>query len=142
MMEESELEETLLEAYRATHYEVFPPAALTLRVGRRCDGLAALMEQHGVGAAAYVTACNPRSQALPAAENEARCAALLAELVAEGYTCLAGEGRHPDGGWTPEPSLLVLGLEREAALALGRRWEQNAVLWAGPDAAPELVLLR
>ena len=72
----------------------------------------------------------------------ARCLAELADLVAEGRVCLAGQGRHPDGGWPPEPSLLVLGLDRVAASELGRRWDQNAVVWVGEDATPELVLLR
>jgi hypothetical protein len=35
----------------------------------------------------------------------------------------------------------VLGLALEAAKSLGRRHEQNAVVWSGPDAVPQLVML-
>jgi hypothetical protein len=35
-----------------------------------------------------------------------------------------------------------LGLSLEAAKALGKKYDQNAVVWCGPDAIPELVLLR
>ncbi|MFT6830906.1 MAG: hypothetical protein ACJAZN_001063, partial [Planctomycetota bacterium] len=57
-------------------------------------------------------------------------------------TFIEGQGRHPSGGWAPEASLLVLGLQRDEAAALGRRWRQNAVLWIGRETIPELLLLR
>jgi len=141
-MEPTELDDALLEAYRATHYEVFGVEGLVLRVGVPSEELEGLMASHGVACAAFVTACNPLGEALGDEVNRARCADLLADLVAKGRDCLAGHGRHPDGGWEPEPSLLVLGLDRAAAEALGRRWEQNAIVWAGEDATPELLLLR
>lgn len=141
-MKETELDEDLVEAYRATLYEVFGVEGLTLRIGEADEGLSALMARHGASCAAFVTACNPRSEVLPDEVNRERGATLLADLVAEGCVCLAGQGRHPDGGWPPEPSLLVLGLDREAACGLGRRWDQNAIVWIGADATPQLVLLR
>jgi len=141
-MKETELDEDLVGAYRATLYEVFGAEGLTLRIGAACGELSRLMAEHGARCAAFVTACNPRSQALSEEVNRERGATLLADLVAEGRVCLAGQGRHPDGGWPPEPSLLVLGLDRVAASELGRRWDQNAVVWVGEDATPELVLLR
>ena len=39
-------------------------------------------------------------------------------------------------------AILVLGLALEAAKSLGNAYEQNAVIWCGPDAVPSLVLLR
>jgi hypothetical protein len=35
-----------------------------------------------------------------------------------------------------------LGVTRRAAQALGRQFEQNAIVWAGAAAVPELILLR
>jgi hypothetical protein len=35
-----------------------------------------------------------------------------------------------------------LGISRQQAMDLGDRLEQNAIVWCGPDAVPELVLLR
>jgi hypothetical protein len=37
---------------------------------------------------------------------------------------------------------LILGLDLEAARTLGNRMEQNAIVWIGADAVPELVLLK
>jgi hypothetical protein len=36
----------------------------------------------------------------------------------------------------------VLGMALDAAQEVGRRYGQNAIVWAGADAVPELVLLR
>ena len=43
---------------------------------------------------------------------------------------------------TGEASYLIFGLTLEAAKMLGMRLEQNAIVWAGVDAVPQLILLR
>ncbi|MBL8723129.1 MAG: DUF3293 domain-containing protein [Planctomycetes bacterium] len=43
--------------------------------------------------------------------------------------------------WPPEPSILVLGMPREVAVALARRFEQHALVWIGGDGVPELTLV-
>lgn len=74
--------------------------------------------------------------------NAAAHARLGAELAAAGYRVVEGAGEDPDGRWPAEPSYLVLGMDLEAARELGRRYGQNAIVWAGADAVPELLLLR
>jgi hypothetical protein len=39
-----------------------------------------------------------------------------------------GEGVGDDRTWPPERSTLVLGIEREAAISLGRRFGQRAIV--------------
>jgi hypothetical protein len=51
-------------------------------------------------------------------------------------------GRHLAGNWPGERSVLVLGLELDAASALGIALRQNAIVCADADAVPQLVLLR
>jgi hypothetical protein len=65
-----------------------------------------------------------------------------AELAAAGYRVVEGAGEDPEGRWPAEPSYLVLGMALDAAQEVGRRYGQNAIVWAGADAVPELVLLR
>jgi hypothetical protein len=36
----------------------------------------------------------------------------------------------------------VLGLDLDTSCALGREFHQNAIVWAGEDAVPSLILLR
>jgi hypothetical protein len=48
-------------------------------------------------------------------------------------------GQHPSNKWPGEVSVLVLGLDLEAAKSLARHYEQHAFEWAAGDGLPELV---
>jgi N-formylglutamate deformylase len=138
----SAIEPSLQRAYLDTHFVVSAAPPFTLRIGVVSPELLAEHRASGHPGSAFVTACNPFSRSLDDAENRARQAELLAELHRRGLHCRAGHGQHPINDWPAEPSYLVLGLDRAAACELGRRWEQNAIVWAGPDAIPQLILLR
>jgi putative PIN family toxin of toxin-antitoxin system len=126
----------LIAAYEAAHYEVH--GRFTLRIGRRSAALDELLEAHGATSAAFVTPANPRGERRSEAQNRAALAELAAALAFPFYT---GEGRDPAGSWPAEPSLLVVGISRGEAEALGREWRQNAIVFAEKGAAPELVML-
>ena len=138
----SQLDPDLIQAYRETHFVVLAQDPFTLRVGQRSEELLALHREVGVESSAYVTACNPFSRSLSAAENEARMAELRTWLREAGHPTREGIGKDPAGEWPGEPSVLVLGLTRADSEALGRRLEQNAVVFMASDAMPELLLLR
>jgi hypothetical protein len=53
-----------------------------------------------------------------------------------------GESSDSIGTWPGEKSFLVLGLDLETAIRLGREFRQNALVWADEDAIPRLILLR
>jgi len=126
-------------AYRATTYGVADGAhRLAIRIGERCAALDALLAERGAGEWAYLTAWNPGGQPAAPEANAAAQARLEAELAAAGRACLRGASRG-DGGWPPEPSLLVLGLPRAEALALARRHGQEALVVGRRGAAAELV---
>jgi putative PIN family toxin of toxin-antitoxin system len=127
----------LIQAYERASYAL--DSGVVLRIGVRDPDLDRLLEAHGATTAAFVTAANPRGEARPRAENEAAMAALRASLA---QPWLPGEGRDPEGRWSAEPSVLVLGIARADAEALGRRLEQNAIVFVERGGAPELVLLR
>lgn len=63
------------------------------------------------------------------------------ELAALGFAHFPGEGRGEDPSWPAEASFLVLGVGRQEASDLGRKYGQNAIVWVGSDGLPELVLL-
>ena len=48
----------------------------------------------------------------------------------------------PTGAWPEEKSFLALGVGEDTARKLGNRLHQDAVVWAGLDAVPRLLLLR
>jgi len=137
----------LVNAYLETDYKVFASEgdtkerAFTMRVGHACESLAHLFQERGIQCAAFVTAYNPYSTAHEDQDNETRQASLLQTLDQHKVIYRLGEGRHPLGRWSAEPSVLALNLPLDASKRLGMRFRQNAVLWCGADAIPHLVLL-
>lgn len=138
----STLDPDLIRAYRSARYRVqASPQPFVLTVDAHSSRLAALICKLPARTAALVTACNPEGVLLTPQENRVAMAQLRSELRGRCAGLLDAQNSGAAGDWT-EPSLLVLGLSREAACALGRRWRQNAILHAIADAVPRLVLLR
>ena len=133
---------SLLTAYRNTLYRVQATPPFTLIVGEISPALQQWIAQRQCACAAFVTACNPHSHVLSDAENAQRHCALEQVIRQCGLPYASGLGQSQDGHWKPEPSYLVGGLTLEETQALGRRFEQNAVVWCGQDALAQLILLR
>ena len=142
----SNLAPALLQAYRETHYRVNSDSSelepLVLRVGEVSKPLAILHKKFGVDCSAYITAFNPWSECLPDAENAKRQENMLHALRTRSLRWLEGIGKHPGNRWPGEPSVLILGLSLAAAKVLAEDFEQNAFVWSGAGAMPQLVLLR
>jgi hypothetical protein len=141
LFSDSVIDRDTIQAYLETEYHVQGDAPVTLKIGVAAPKLVGLHNARSVEASAFITACNPFSLTLDPKVNEERQAALVAELKDLRLAFIAGIGQHPSSGWA-EPSYLVLGASLEVAMALGVRHEQNAIVWSGPGAVPELVLLR
>jgi hypothetical protein len=130
--------ETVL-AYREALYRVtLDDTALDLRIGVVAPELDAWLARAGVAHAAIVTAENPGSRALPAAENAARTTRLAADLAARGLRSAPAENRAADGGWR-ERAFLILEIDEPAARELGREHGQAAIVILARGAVPRLV---
>jgi hypothetical protein len=138
----SAIDPATLAAYRQTEYRVFGAIPAVLRVGARCPELVLLHAAYNTRCSAFLTACNPLGAIVAEAVNRQRQEALAAQLSQLKLPSLEGVGLHPTSGWPGEPSYLVPGLSRAAAQQLGRQFEQNAIIWAGAAAIPELIPLR
>lgn len=138
----SKIDPSTIKAYRETQYYVAAPAPFVLQAGVVNEALARVCAQHSANCCAFITASNPYSHLVDEQKNTERQAALARELEQRGLTFFPGIGRHPSGNWPAESSYLVLGLSLDAAKALGAEYQQNAILWCGADAVPELILLR
>ena len=130
-------------AYLRTEYRFGYGAQLVvLRIDTRSDALAQLYASSGHRCGVFITAANPLGEAQGAAANEAARARLAAELDAAKIHAIEGEGVDPAGNWPAEKSFFALGVDLHAARELGARHRQNAIVWAGEDAVPKLILLR
>jgi sugar phosphate isomerase/epimerase len=138
----SEISPSTIKAYLDTDYCVFGEYPFILRVGIASEPLAELYKQLKASCGVFVTSFNPFSIDVGEAANTARQVELVKELNRRNLTYFDGVGKHPSGEWTAEPSYFVLELSLEAAKVLGKKYDQNAVVWCGSDAIPELILLR
>lgn len=139
------LSETLLAAYRRTSYTARAPAGmLRLRIGEANPALDALLIARACRSWAYLTACNPNSRELCAAENRLRQQALEAQLSAEGFDFHRGAGvpdPEHDPDWVPEASVLVPCLCFADAARLARQYGQLAFVAGRLGESPELFVL-
>lgn len=141
-MPDSNINEQLIKVYLETHFVVLSDLPFTLIVDEHSSSLVELYRLYDVESAAFITAYNPYSKLLSDEANRARNAHLLCDLNKLGVKVLFAVGQDATGQWPEEPSLFVLGIEEDAARELGNKYEQNAIVWCGSNAVPELMLLR
>ena len=142
-MAHTEISAEKIAAYRATDYrfgEGFD--AVILQVDLRSEGLARLYTSSVFTCGAFFTAYNPYGTAQGIEANEAAHARLGTELKALSESVIEGAGADASGRWPEEKSYFAFGINLEAASNLGKRYRQDAIVWAGSDAVPKLILLR
>jgi len=133
---------TLL-AYLDCRYQVLGDVALTLRVGECNPQLLQLYERFGCDCAAFLTAWNPLGQPCSDADNLVAQAHMETLLRARGHQRLIeAVGRDPAGQWRAEQSVLVPGMSLTETSGIAAQFRQNAFVWMGADARPQLLLLR
>ncbi len=143
MSESTRIHPDKLRAYRASEYRIAQgPQAIVLRIGQRSAPLAALFATHGATCGAFITACNPHGTQQSDAANGECNARLAAHLHSLGLLTIEGAGSEPGTDWPAEKSFFVFGLALAPAKAIGRQFEQDAIVWVGPDVVPQLILLR
>lgn len=142
-MQQSLIPPELVAAYRAAEYRVEAClAAFRFRVQVHSPELAVLLAQTQQRCAVFITAHNPFSEPQSSAENQTANARLRLRLVELTSYLYPAAGTDPRGKWPPEPGYLALGVPLPAARRIGREFRQNAIVWSGANAVPELVLLR
>lgn len=133
----------LIEAYKRTQYLVHTKdGILALRVGQPSEELADLIHAAQAVGGAFITAENPFSQPLTADENKVRQGCLREDLAGFGALVVDGAGQGEDPDWPAEASYAAIGISREQACELGRKYQQNAIVWFDDSGTPELIVLR
>jgi len=136
------MDQALLRSYLATIYEFPGPHGAPLRAS--LDG--EIVQDHSAlpellnRRFAVLTAYNPRSMLLPRKVNEQRHHVLRDLLILGCYRvepCVGSESE-PEGVWR-EPAWLVYGMERDEAIAFGRVFRQNTIVFA-ENGRPEIIV--
>jgi hypothetical protein len=129
-------------AYEQAIYEVYyGEETLEIYIGKCCPPLDYLIAQGDYPTWALITAANPYSQPLSELENQQRHHQLIEHLQQLQLPWLQALGKDRGGIWTLEQSLLILGIERSQAIAIGRKFEQNAIVYGELNQPAELQWL-
>lgn len=130
----------LLDSYKKTHFSVNgPTGTFILRTDCYSAELEASHKRNYVRTSAYITAHNPASEPQTDIWNSDAQKAMEAEVAASGFKTVPGSGIDPNNEWPAEPSILILGIDKDDALDLGKRFGQNALLFSASDAIPTLI---
>jgi hypothetical protein len=140
---QTEIAPDKIAAYHSTHYRVGSGASsITLMIGAHAPQLHSIFNTASAPCGVLITAFNPFGQQWDQAANLAAQHRLEVELRALTPLVLQAEGADPTGAWPPEPSFFALGINQDTARLLGTQYRQDAVVWVGASAIPELLLLR
>ena len=143
MAETTQIHPDKVRAFLATDYRLgHTDQDIVLTIGKHSERLAALFADNGVICGAFLTAYNPRSTVQSDKANHqghAELASKLQELVLQ---AIEGSGSEKGTKWPAEKSYFAFGLALEPARAIGTQFDQDAIVWVGKQAVPELVLLR
>lgn len=140
----------LREAYIATVLDLVLPADRRVTVTPRPAGVHEGRFPDGIHHVQVITASNPRSRSLLAAENNARNDLLRRELhgLSDAPDVRPATGRAANGGWV-EDSFAVIDGDRDTLLDLATRHGQLAiyewtathlsVVWTAPERADDTL---
>ena len=135
------MDQPLLRSYFATVYE-FPTPMGTLRASLDGEIIAdaSVLPDLLQRKFAVLTAYNPRSMLLPRRVNEQRHLVMRDLLILGCYRvepCVGAESE-PEGVWR-EPAYIVHAMDRDEAIAFGRVFRQNTIVYA-QNGRPELIV--
>jgi hypothetical protein len=127
----------LIEAYKNTKYKIFEPSII-IEIGKLNEDLDKLLLKYNTNEWAFITAYNPYSRVLSNKENTDRHNEL--KELATNYVTFEGHGVGEDSSWEPELSLLIIGISKNEAINMGKKFEQNAIVYGILNNLPELLI--
>ena len=143
MSETTQIHPEKVRAYLVTDYRLgHTDQDIILTIGKHSERLAALFAYSGVNCGAFLTAYNPQGTIQSDAANAQGHAVLASKLQELGLQAIEGSGSEEGTVWPAEKSYFALGLALEPAKTVGFHFDQDAIVWVGPGAVPQLILLR
>lgn len=128
----------LLLGYEATCYSILNPK-IDIYLTKENEYLQSFLKEHQFTTWCFITAWNPFSKALSLEQN--KTLNVLLETDLDGYSIFPAEGKDTIGDWLPETSFFVGNITREQAIILGKKYEQNAIVYGVVTELPELIVL-
>ena len=143
MCDATQIHPDKVHAYLTTGYRIRHQGQnIVLIIGQCSAALAKVFACNGVACGAFITACNPLGALQHDHLNDAAHAELAARLEDLCVEVIEGWGSDEGSSWPAEPSYFALGLDLLRAKAVGKLFNQDAIVWVAADAVPQLILLR
>jgi hypothetical protein len=128
----------LLAGYQATCYSILNPK-IDIYLARENEALQSFLKDQHIETWCFITAWNPFSKALTLDENTTLNKKLEADL--NNYIVFPAEGKDTLGDWPAEISFFVANISKEQAIFLGKKYEQNAIVYGEINSPTKLLLL-
>ena len=139
----SEIPREKYEAYRKAEYRfVYCTKLITVRTGEVSAELLKIYSEISLSSGVFITAYNPFGRRRSTSENDTANKRLLLDLGKLTSYITDGEWVDSSSDWSIEKSFFAFGVSLDTANDLGRQYQQDALVWTGPDAFTHLVLLR
>lgn len=129
---------TLLEAYKATCFEIIQ-AKIEIYIGKENKAFETFLIENEITNWCFITAWNPFSNALTNKQNIALNKSLSLDL--KDYKLFQAQGKDTIGSWPPEPSFFVANIIEDQAIALGKKYQQNAIVYGTIHETARLITL-
>ena len=124
--------------YKNAIYVVLISPSIRFQIGNNSQELAALLGKHEVTTAALITACNPMGIKTTEDATQSRMTDLRVEIESLNLPFYQAYGADLDESWKEE-SYLVLGIDQSTAIAMGHKYQQNAIVWINRRENPSLI---
>lgn len=134
------IENPLIEAYENTNYHVFYDEEIIINIGKKNTDLNQLFKEKNLISASIITAYNPFSEIMTDKQNVSVQLQLKKTLKDSNLFYLNAIGKDPNNKWKGEASFFIENISRENAIKLGRKFNQNAIVWIDQNLIPELIL--
>jgi hypothetical protein len=134
------ISDELLNAYIETNYFI-NNIEIPLKINKYSDFLNDIYNKYSVNSCAYITAYNPYSKQVDECENIKNNQSLKLLLEQNNYKYMEGFGNHPSNEWEKENSFLIIGIDYNNACVIGKKYNQNAILWCNKECVPNLIIL-
>jgi len=137
-MSSHDIPKYLINSYFSARFRVFiEHGEVVLIPGEKSEKLLKLHPEFNLLTSAVITAYNPYSEETKDSINEAENINLK-ETISKHWNFVLAEGFDPNGQWKPEPSVLILGIELNDAISIGKQYKQNAIVYISDSAQVDL----
>ncbi len=134
--------EELITAYREAKYVVLiDDNEVVFRVGKSCDPINQLLKDQSSKTAFFITAHNPKGEVMTEDKNKNLHEDLLQDMRSRSLSFFEGYGTDDEEKWGREKSLLILGISKNDADKMAKKYQQNAYIWIEENQNTELVIM-